>query len=266
MRLLPLTLLLAVAIFSPWFAPHQPERVHTDHLLEPHSRAFPLGTDSLGRCLLSRLVFGARLSFAIALAVTAASALIGGALGSFAGWSGGRAAIATRFATDLAIAFPGIILGLAIAGIAGPGIPAVIAALTATQWVKFARVSESIARQTRSRGFVEAALVADAPRSYVIRKHLLPELAGPILVLITFGAGTVMLHAAALSFLGLGVMPPAAEWGAMLYAGRSYLAVAPRLTVAPGLAIWFSVAALQLAAGELQKRVAGKLPYGWEGI
>jgi peptide/nickel transport system permease protein len=265
-RIVPLLLLTTAAVFAPWLAPHSPSAVRTTEILAAPSFSFPLGTDALGRCLASRLLHGAQLSMVLVVGVTAVSLTIGTAIGAAAGWLGGWPARILRFVIGVAMAFPALILGLAVAGVLGPGLWAVFAALSATGWVRFARVAEAVTRVTRQRPFVEAAIVAGVSPRRVLQRHIWPELAGPLLTLAAYGCGSVMLHAAALSFLGLGVMPPLAEWGAMLHSSRPYFQIAPRLALAPGLAIWFAVASFHSAGAYARQRSAAALPGGWEQL
>jgi ABC-type dipeptide/oligopeptide/nickel transport system permease subunit len=265
-RLLPLLVLAAAAALAPWLSPHSPSAVRTTEILAAPSAAFPLGTDALGRCLASRLLHGAQLSLALVLGVTAFSLTAGTLIGAAAGWLGGWPARLLRFVIGVAMAFPALVLGLAVAGVLGPGLWAVFAALSATGWVRFARVAEAVTRSTRQRPFVEAAIVAGMSSRSLLRRHLWPELAGPLVALAAYGCGTVMLHAAALSYLGLGVMPPQAEWGAMLHSSRLYFQIAPRLALAPGLAIWFAVASFYWAGAYARQRFGAALPGGWEQL
>lgn len=266
MRLAPLLILLIVGLLAPDLAPHPPDRLFPDHVLEAPSRHFPLGTDALGRCLASRLIFGARLSLTIAMAVVVCSGTMGLLLGVLAGWRTGAVAWLVGALGDVALALPAMILGLVVAGVHGPGLASVLVALIATSWVRFARVAEAVTRRTLTLAFVESVTVAGAGPVYVVRHHLLPELAGPMLVLAVSAAGSAMLQTAALSFLGLGVMPPQPEWGTMIYGARAYLGVAPRLAIAPGLAIWTAVASLHVAGGFFKAQLSAALPGGWDRV
>lgn len=240
--------LLAVA--APLLAPHSPVETDLGRRLEGPSAAHPFGRDDLGRDVLSRLLWGARTSLPAAALVVLVSACLGTLLGAIAGLAGGRVDLAIMAIADLLLAFPGILLAITVVAARGPGLGNVIAALSLLGWVGFARLARGEALRLRRREFVEAARSAGAGRGRIIMRHIAPLLAGPVGVQAAFALGGVVLAEAGLSFLGIGVPPPAATWGGMLRDACQNLLDAPRLAVAPGIAIALTVLAAQgLASG-----------------
>ncbi|HUD71435.1 MAG TPA: ABC transporter permease, partial [Dongiaceae bacterium] len=211
-----LALLGLVAVAAPLLAPHSPIATDLAHRLEPPGAAHPLGRDDLGRDVWSRLLWGARTSLPAAVLVVAVSAGLGTFLGATAGLVGGRVDLAIMAIADLLLAFPGILLAITVVAARGPGIANVIGALTLLGWVGFARLARGEALRLRQREFVEAARSAGAGRGRLLLRHIAPLLAGPVMVQAAFALGGVVLAEAGLSFLGIGVPPPAPTWGGML--------------------------------------------------
>jgi ABC-type dipeptide/oligopeptide/nickel transport system permease subunit len=242
--LIAVVALTIVAITAPWLAPHPPNETHVDRIAEGPTLLFPLGTDALGRCVLSRVLYGARTSLVIGLAVMGIAAAAGSAAGFASGTLGGAVAAIIEFVTDVFLSLPSLILSLAINGALGAGLPGLIVALAASGWMRYARVVRGMVLTTRSAGFVEAAIATGAGPAYIVRRHLLPHALPAILALAPLSASYAILNASALSFLGLGVPAPTAEWGAMLSLARPYMRVAPHLVLIPGLALTLLVAIL----------------------
>lgn len=240
---LALTGLLVVAAFAiaaiaaPLIAPFDPNAVDPVHRLAGPSQDHLLGTDPLGRDLLSRLLFGARWSLGASAAAAALIVTLGLAVGTLAGYAGGWIDQLLMRVVDLLLGFPSLILALAIAGALGPGIQNVLLGLVVVWWVDYARVVRSLVLTLREREFVEAARALGSSPFHVIRRHLLPHVFPPVLILATIEMGSLILALAGLNFLGLGVQPPTSEWGAMINEGRRYLGTAPHLMLYPGLAI-----------------------------
>jgi peptide/nickel transport system permease protein len=244
--------LILVAALSPLISPHHPNQQDLDYRLKAPSRTYPLGTDELGRCLLSRMLFGARVSLCISVIVVGVSALIGTAIGLTAGWSRGMMREALMRLTDIFMAFPGLILALVISGILGPGLFNVIFALTAVGWTKYARLVNGCVLSAKENTYVEAARGFGARPGHILYHHILPEIFTSLLVLITLDMGWAVLAAAALNFLGFGVQPPIPEWGSMLNSGRTFLRIAPHLSTFPGLAIMMTVLAFNFLGDGLR--------------
>jgi peptide/nickel transport system permease protein len=231
------------ALFAPWLAPHDPIAQNLGQRLQPPSWTYPLGTDDLGRCVLSRMIHATRISLRIGLLVVSITAISGSIIGLFSGYTGGITDELIMRATDVFLAFPGIVLALVVAGVLGPGLTNTMLALALIGWTGYARLVRGCVLSTREKTFVEATQVLGAGHVYIMFRHILPEVLGPVLVMATLGMGWTILSSAALSFLGLGAQPPVPEWGAMLSSGRPYLRTAWHLSTFPGLAIMVVVLA-----------------------
>jgi peptide/nickel transport system permease protein len=227
---------LLVALLAPWISPYPPDAVDvTQRLLLP-SAAHWLGTDILGRDVLSRLLHGARISLLAGFSVVLLGAGLGTAIGILAAWLRGWGEEALMRLTDLVLCFPPIILALALAAALGIGTTNTIIAMLVVWWPKYARLARSLALVQRSQEYVEAATVLGLPQKRILFRHVLPNVFGPIAVLCTLDLGIAILTFAGLSFLGLGVVPPAAEWGSMVSEGRE-LVEQWWVATFPGLAI-----------------------------
>lgn len=247
----------AAALLAPWLAPADPSRLHLERRLEPPSAGHPLGFDELGRDVLSRLLFGARVSLAVALAVVGLAGTLGTALGAVAGYRGGRVDAALMRLTDVFLAFPGILLAIALVAVLGPGLGHVIVALVAFGWVDYARLARGQVLQVREADYVAAARAAGVRAPAIVWRHVLPNILPPLLVQASLGMAGAILAESALSFLGLGIRPPTPSWGGMIDAGRGHLIDAPHLAVFPGIALFFVVLALNLTADALGDRLGG---------
>lgn len=211
---------LALALAAPLVAPYAPDAVDVTVRLQPPGAVHWLGTDELGRDVLSRLIYGARVSMLTGIVVVAVGGLAGTLVGGVAAYAGGwTEAVLMRF-TDLVLCFPPIILALAIAAALGIGTTNTIIAMLVVWWPKFARLARSLVLQQRAREYVEAAVVAGYGPARILGRHIIPNAVGPLIVLLTLDVGNAIITFAGLSFLGLGVVPPTAEWGAMVAEGR----------------------------------------------
>jgi len=236
------TLFVFSAIFAPWIAPQNPAQIDLPNRLEPPSRAHWCGTDELGRDILSRLIYGSRISMLVGTCVVAASLALGLIIGSIAGYYGGGI---DRFVNvvimNAFLSFPGILLAIAFVAFRGPGIFNLILALSLGGWVGYARLVRAQVLAVREREFVEAARALGATDLRVIVRHILPNIIQPIVVQAAIGMAGAILAEATMSFLGLGVPPPTASWGAMLNDGRAHLFDAPHLVICPALAVMLAV-------------------------
>lgn len=240
-----LTLLLVLsALAAPLLAPHDPNRQDTARRLEAPSQTHPLGLDDLGRDVLSRIVYGSRVSLRVGFSVVVLAALIGVTLGAIAGYFGGAADVVVMRICDILLSFPGILLAIALVAVLGPSLNNVILALVITAWVGYARLVRGQVLKVREMEFVTAAKALGAKAPRVILMHVLPNIMNPVIVMATLGLGGVILSEAALSFLGLGVQPPTPSWGSMLTSGRRYLGLANHLAIFPGAAIMLAVMGL----------------------
>ncbi len=243
--------LAVVAIIGPVFVGH-PNAGELSNRLQSPSRAHPLGTDPLGRDVLTRIVYGARITLAVALVVTLVRLLIGFVVGLVAGLFGGLVDEALMRLVDFLLAFPGMVLALVIAGILGPSLRNALIALAVVGWGSYARVVRGSVMSVREEPFIDAARLAGISRLRLVVTHLVPNVAGPVVVLATLDIGGVLLAAAGLSFLGLGAQPPTPEWGTMVANGADYLRTAPWLINAPGVAIALAVLGFNLLGDGLR--------------
>ena len=245
---------IGMAIFAGALSPHDPLQVDVANRLQPASTEFLLGTDSLGRCVLSRLLHGARNSLLSAAVVLLTTVSVGTGVGLFAGFFGGRCDYLVQRLLEGVMAFPGLILALAIAGVLGPSLENAVLALCLVHWVGYARIVRNMTLSLRERTYVQASRIAGASSLDLLRRHILPEVAPAVLVVATLDYGRIIISIAGLSFLGLGAQPPAPEWGAMLSEGKAYMQVAPQLILWPGAMIAGIVLALQLLSETWSQR------------
>jgi peptide/nickel transport system permease protein len=249
-----LLLLVAAALFAPVLTTYDPAQQNLENDLLLYSSEHPLGTDKLGRDILSRTIYGSRISLLVGVTTVAISVFFGLLVGSLSGYFGGWADQAIMRAIDVLLAFPGILLAIAITAVLGPGLSHVILALCLIGWTSYARLVRGEILSLRETEFVHAAQALGCKASRVIFVHLLPNLLPLLLVQATFGMAAAIIGEGSLSFLGLGVEPPTPSWGSMLNEGRQFLLVAPHLTTYPGLAIMLTVLGLNLVGDALQDR------------
>ncbi len=236
----------ALALAAGFVAPEAGTRIELAEGLAPPGAAHPFGQDKLGRDVLARTLAGARVSIVVAVAAVAVSVTLGTAVGAAAGFTGGAVDALLMRLVDLLLAFPGLLLAIALAGALGPGIGNVVVALSAFGWTGYARLVRGEVRRLRTREHVEAAVALGVPARLVLARHVLPLVAAPVAVQAAFGAAAAVVAEASLSFLGLGVQPPSPSWGSMLAEARTFVVEAPHLVVAPGVAISLFVLALHL--------------------
>lgn len=244
--------LVFVAVFAPFIAPHDPIEQNLANRLLPPNPEHLLGTDNLGRCILSRLIYGTQVSLQIGIIVVGITSIIGVMLGVIAGYRGGIIDEIIMRSVDVLLAFPGIILALVIAGILGPSLFNVMLALAVVGWTSYARVVRGSVLSVKEKEFVEAARAIGTSDTKIMFRHVLPNVMAPVIVMATLGMAHVILAAAALSFLGLGAQPPTPEWGSMLNAGRAFMRTAPHLTIFPGLVIMVTVLAFNFLGDGLR--------------
>jgi len=215
---------IGVAVFAPALAPYPPNAVHITQRLLPPDAHHLLGTDELGRDVLSRVIYGARISLFIGVTVVSISALAGTIVGGLAAYMGGLVEATLMRLTDLVMCFPPIILALAIGAALGIGTTNTIIAMLVVWWPKFARLARGLVLQQRSLEYVEAALVSGYGTMRILGRHIIPNSIGPLIVLVTLDIGNAIIFFSGLSFLGLGVVPPTPEWGSMISEGRELVA------------------------------------------
>ncbi|MFE5321362.1 ABC transporter permease [Paenibacillus sp. NPDC056579] len=232
-----LSLIVLCSLASPWLSPYDPIHIEMSNRLAPISSEHLLGTDTLGRDVFSRLLHGGRITIVLALAVTAATLLIGLIIGTISGYFGGWVDDAIQGIIQIFQGLPGLSLMIAIAGTLGPGVKSIFIALVLTSWADFSRVVRGEAMKLREEAYIEGIRVLGAGHGYIVARHIVPNMLGPLIVLFTVRVGRVMLSVASLSFLGLGLQPPAPDWGVMINDARPYFRSYFHLIAAPGLCI-----------------------------
>lgn len=230
-----------LAILAPWIAPHPPDRINlTDRLLSPN-RIYPLGTDHLGRCMFSRILCGTRYTLGLPSMVLLITLSISIVLGSISGYYGGLVDGVIMRIVDLLLAFPAIILAIAIVGLLGPGLFNLLLAMSIIWWVELTRIVRGLVVSIKEREFIDAVRVLGAGDSRIMFRHIFPNIIAPIIVLLTLDMGKIILSISGLSFIGLGANPPTPEWGAILSEGCLYMETSPHLMIFPGTAIMLAV-------------------------
>lgn len=240
-----------VAMLAPVLAPHDPLALDGARLEGP-SPDHPLGTDRLGRDLLSRMMFGARLSLGTAALASVIIMVIGITVGGLAGYVGGLLDAILMRIVDTVLAFPSLILAIVVAGLFEPSLVTLMLALASVWWVGYARIIRGLILTVRERPYIEAARVGGARETRLVLRHVLPNILPPVVVLMTLEMGTIILAISALNFLGLGAQPPTPEWGAMLNDGRNFFFSAPHVMLFPGLAISLAVLGFNLLGDGLR--------------
>ena len=233
--------LLLIAAFAKYLCPYDP---YVQDLTLAQKAPCPehlLGTDRYGRDMLSRVITGSTVSIYGTLILVAVITVVGTVIGILCGWRGGKTEAVLMRISDLFLAFPGLVFALAVAAVLGGGIQNAIITLAVISWPKFARLARGLTLTQKASPYLMAAKLSGSSTGKLLIKHILPNIAGPILVTAVLDIGTMMMELAGLSFLGLGVKPPMAEWGSMINDGRSMLQIAPWMVLAPGAAIFITV-------------------------
>jgi peptide/nickel transport system permease protein len=239
-------LLFAVAALAPWIAPHPPLAMNQKAIYSPPSLTYLLGTDELGRDILSRIIFGSRVIIKVCFSATFVASLVGVALGVIAAYRGGVIDdLIMRFA-DVLLSFPAFLLAIALVAFLGANVLNIILVIALTRLPRYARLIRSSTLSVKQMEFVEAARAVGAGHFFIILRHILPNCLGPIVVFSTLTLGDSILTISGLSFLGLGIQPPAADWGVMLARGKEYLLTAPWIAFFPGMAIFLTVMGFNL--------------------
>lgn len=245
-------LLLAVAAS---LFPIESDRIALDRILCRSSAEAWLGCDDLGRDIGLRIIAGAKVSFAIAGLVVLTTTFIGLTIGVVAAWYGGWVDLLAVRVIDTVLAFPGILLAIALAGVLGPGLPNVIIALAVVGWAGIARLTRSLTQSVRARDHIEVAEALGTPAFRIVRWHVLPLIAGPLIVEVSFAFAAIIVAEAGLSFLGLGVQPPTPSWGGMIRDGTRYLLLAPHVVIVPSLALASLVISINLLGDRMRDRI-----------
>lgn len=256
-----LIVFVLVALFGPWITPHDPLKGSLRHRLLPPVWQeggvwdHVLGTDRLGRDILSRLIAGARISLTVCALVIVIAGVIGTTIGTIAGYFGGWYDRVLMRLVDLALSFPVILLALLLGAISGPSFTNIIIVISLTLWSQYARMARGETLKIRNEDYVDLARTSGRSDLAIIWRHILPNIAPALIVIATLQVGIVIVLEASLSFLGVGVPPPAPSWGSMVADGRSYIASAWWLCMVPGLAILITVMAVNLLGDALADRI-----------
>lgn len=255
-----LILFALTAIFAPLFAPYDPNAQNLVGRLKPPgtvSRAFHywLGSDELGRDLLSRIIYGTRVSLLVAVLSVLLSGIVGTALGLVAGYRRGWVEVAVMRIVDVFLSIPAVLLAIITVAVLGPSLVNVVLVLALTRWPRYARVAHGQTLATAGMSYVENAVLAGASKARILFRHILPNIAGPLIVVATLEFGLMVLFEAGLSFLGLGVQPPTASWGSMLSTGRNYVATAWWVATLPGLCLFALVLSVNLTGDAVRDRL-----------
>jgi peptide/nickel transport system permease protein len=253
-RQLPVAIMIAwclLAFLGP-LLPLQPNEIALDKILLPPGEGSLLGYDDLGRPIFDRVVLGAKTSFLVAVGVILFSVIIGVSLGIASGYYGGWFDQLIVQIIDIFLAFPGILLAIALAGIMGPGIENIVIALSIVGWVGYARLARAQVLSVKQREHIQAAMALGTQSLTIFHKHILPLILAPIIIEASFGIASIVIAEAGLSFLGLGVQPPEASWGSMIRDGARYLLVAPHMVLVPGFALMVVVLAVNLLGDRIR--------------
>ena len=251
-----LAVFVLCAIFAPLLAPHDPAQLDLNARLLPPTHAHLFGTDELGRDIFSRILFGARISLIVAVSVVAISLSIGLVMGALAGFYGGwMDAVINIYVMNAFLALPGILLAIAFVAFLGPGLWNLIFALSIGGWVGYARLVRAQVMAVKEREFVEAARALGANDLRILLRHILPNIVQPLIVQAAIGMAGAVLAEATLSFLGLGIPPPAASWGSMLNDARSHLFESPHMVAFPALAVMLCVLSFNFIGDALRDRM-----------
>jgi peptide/nickel transport system permease protein len=255
-----LVVAVAVSAAAPWLAPYDPIALDVIHPTAAASAAHPLGTDELGRDILSRLLWGGRDTLLITVAAVAIAFASGSALGIVAGYRGGTGDTVIMRIMDVLLAMPGFLLAVAIIAALGVGLVNVIIAIGINSIPPFARIARGSTLLVRQETYVQAARALGASERVIMARHVLPNILSPLVVEATLRLATAILTASGLSFLGLGVQPPTAEWGAMLSVGRNYITSSPQLVIIPGVAILVVTLAFNMVGDGLRDALDPRQP------
>ena len=254
-----LLLMIFSAIFASVISPYDPLQQDIINRLQPPSAAHFFGTDELGRDIFSRILYGSRISLTVGLIAVSISSVVGCALGAIAGYYGGVLDNVIMRCTDVLMAIPSILLNISIVAALGTGLQNVMIAIGISSVPAYCRIMRASLQSLKDQEFVDASRAAGASDPYIILNHILPNSLAPLIVQATLKIGGAILSCASMSFIGLGIVPPTPEWGAMLSTGRDFLRDAPHLTAFPGMAIMFAVFAMNLMGDGLRDALDPKL-------
>ena len=242
-----------MGIFAPWISPHDPLAIHLTHRLQPPSWTYPFGTDHLGRCVLSRIIYGVRISVTSAIVIMLLTLLISIPIALITGYVRGRTDHLLMRVIDSTLAIPDIVLTIAIVGLLGPSLVNMILAIILVRWASYVRFIRSLVIRICKEDYLLSARMAGNSHFRILKRYILPQIIIPILIFSALDMGKIVLNIAGLSFLGLGSQPPIPEWGAMLNDATAYFQIAPHVMIFPGLAIVIFVLACQILSERFSK-------------
>ena len=245
-------MVILIALFAPYLTPYDPYEQDLGNALLPPGREHLFGTDRYGRDMLSRVMVGAQSTIFSALLLVVVITVTGSIIGIICGYHGGKLDVFLMRLSDIFLAFPGMVFAIAVASVMSGGIFNAVVALACISWPKYARITRSQVMAIKNMPYIEAAKLSGSGTLKIIRKHILPNIAGAIVVTAVLDIGTMIMEIAGLSFLGLGATPPTAEWGAMMSNGRSMLQTSPWVILAPGTAIFLTVMIFNLAGDTMR--------------
>lgn len=246
--------LILIAIFAPYIAPYDPQYIDISNKLQLPNGNHILGTDHMGRDVLSRLIFGTRLSLSIVILITISTLLVSFPIGIFVGLAGGKVDKVYRWIVNVIMAFPSFLLSMAFVGILGQGIKNIIIAVVIVDWIYYSRIIRNTVLQFKDSEYVLIAKSMGANYFYIMMKHILPFVVKPILVAALMNVGNMILMISSFSFLGIGVQPNVSEWGMMLNDAKPYFRTIPTLVLYPGIAIFISVITFNLIGEHFDKK------------
>ncbi|GED73062.1 nickel ABC transporter permease subunit NikC [Brevibacillus reuszeri] len=249
-----LAFIVLAGLFAPLLAPHDPNFVDLKHKLESPSAEYPLGTDQLGRCVFSRLLYGTQVSLSLALLIVSSCLVIGLCIGCCAGFIGGKIDSVIMRACDAILAFPSLILAISLIAMWGAGWKQMAIALIIVQSVYYGRFIRGLVRDLKKQNYIVAAKICGTSTFQILIRHIIPNLMPSLIVVVTLEIGWVIMDISALSFIGLGVQSPTPEWGAMINEGKSFLRSEPRLMIVPGLMIFAMVSLLNVLGEALSEK------------
>ncbi len=244
--------LIFVAVFAEFLTPFDPYAQDLEGALSPPNSVNLLGTDRYGRDILSRVIMGSQTTLCASLLLLLVISSFGSLIGALCGYVGGRLDVILMRISDMFLAFPQMVFAIAMAGALGGGLFNAVAALAVIGWTKYARLARSLTLTIRSMPYFDAARISGGKPLWILRRHVFPNIAGPIFVTAALDIGSIIMELAGLSFLGLGAQPPTPEWGAMMNNGRSMLQTAPWVILSPGFAIFLTVAVFNLLGDKLR--------------
>ena len=245
-------IMLLAVIFAEHIVPYDPYAQDLKNALQPPGGAHIFGTDRYGRDMLSRVIMGGQTTIFSSLFLVLIVMTVGTIIGIICGYKGGKLDTFLMRISDIFLAFPGMVFAIAVAGVTGGGVINAVVALACISWPKFARIARSQVMTVKETPFISAARLSGSGTWKIIRKHMLPNIAGPILITGVLDIGTMIMEIAGLSFLGLGAVPPVAEWGSMMSNGRSMLQTSPWVILAPGFAIFVTVMLFNLLGDSIR--------------